>query len=186
MVDVAPAVLSVAGTNSEVPRILLVDDDTRARRALQRDLTRAGFSVQCAEDGTSAWDLHESRGADLLITDLKMPRMDGLELTLRMSVTHPRLPIIAMTGASATDARLLSALERGAVSVLAKPFASADLVTAVRRALCIPTPSDVDLGTDTAEPDDVSPGPRWRRRPDDRDADSRGDTGPTFDDPVNH
>lgn len=186
MVDVATTSRRSTWNDSERPRVVLVEDDTRARRALQRDLSRAGFAVMCADDGASACDLFASHGADVIVTDLRMPRMDGLELTLRLGTAHPQLPIIAMTGASAPDARLLSALERGAVSVLAKPFAVDDLVAAIRRALRGPTTS---ASTDVAWLGDEghTTGPAGRQRPGDHDArpDDERPGDPTADGTVN-
>ena len=79
-------------------RILLVDDELHIRRAAEYKLKRE-FEVTCAEDGQEAWDMILTVGPDLLITDLQMPRMNGLELIERVRGNEATadLPVILLT-----------------------------------------------------------------------------------------
>ena len=117
------------------PRLVLAEDDGGCRAHLQRALARHGFHVAPAEDGREALETICAYGADVLVTDLVMPRMDGAELLLRVSLVAPSVRCVAMTGASNTEPRLLSARERGAIETLTKPFSLEALVAAIWRAL---------------------------------------------------
>lgn len=116
-------------------RILVVDDDPPCRNSLQRSLLRHGFEVYQAGDGQQALSLLADSRIDLIITDLCMPRMDGLELILRVSQQRSPPALIAVTGAGESDRMLLSASERGADEILLKPFSEGELLACVRRLL---------------------------------------------------
>src|SRR5579885_1436529 len=77
-------------------RILVVDDEPQITRVLRTTLTSHGYEIRVANDGESALDLLKDWPADLLITDLSMPAMDGLELTRRVR-TRSRMPIIVLS-----------------------------------------------------------------------------------------
>ena len=115
--------------------ILLAEDEEPLRETLRRALQLAGHEVFAVHNGAEA--LHGLRGglaADLLLADIKMPVMDGIELALAVARDWPRLPILLMTGYAEQGARAsgLEALIRG---VLAKPFSNAALREAVEKAL---------------------------------------------------
>ncbi|MBI2501614.1 MAG: response regulator [Candidatus Latescibacteria bacterium] len=115
------------------PRVLIVDDDQSAARAIQRVLHRAGFETQVAFDGFSAGALMESFAPDVMTLDLRMPGLGGLEV-LGFVRGHPRLQgtkIIVVSGLS--RARLDEALAKGADEVLEKPFDNAVLAEKVSR-----------------------------------------------------
>lgn len=116
-------------------RILIVDDDNACRHALRRDLRAHGYDVLTARHGLEALDLLCVYDVGVVVSDLAMPRMDGLELLLRLAHEYPALPVIAMTGASTPVLRLYSAAERGAFETLCKPFGVEDLLEALERAL---------------------------------------------------
>jgi CheY-like chemotaxis protein len=117
-------------------RVLVIDDDPGLRRTLARLLERAGHIVLLAGDGSQGLRLWRDEGAELVITDVRMPGMNGLEVMLQLHQCAPELPIIAISGGdpsrdweSLEDAKLL-----GAVELLSKPFTGADLRSAVHRA----------------------------------------------------
>lgn len=120
-----------------MPRILLVDDDEMSRQAVQRMLERAGHTVESTGDGREAIDRFAAGEVDLLITDLIMPEMDGLEIIQEVRRKDPGARILAISGGGRVQAEEYLSVARkfGAVEVLPKPFASQDLKAAVDRAL---------------------------------------------------
>ena len=113
--------------------ILLVDDDGSLRSMLRRTLERAGYAVVEATNGRSALAALAHNTVDLVLTDVIMPDMEGIELILQLRKTRPELPVIAMSGGGVLPAGeyLQMALDMGAVSVLAKPFDSTAMLSAV-------------------------------------------------------
>lgn len=120
-----------------MPRILLVDDDEMSRQAVQRMLERAGHTVESTGNGREAIDRFAAGEVDLLITDLIMPEMDGLEIIQEVRRKDPGARILAISGGGRVQAEEYLSVARkfGAVEVLPKPFASQDLKAAVDRAL---------------------------------------------------
>lgn len=115
-------------------RILVADDEEPVRVMAQKALQEAGFAVDVAPDGSAAYDALKATAYDLLITDIMMPGLDGIELALLATQDRPNLPVILMSGVAAQRARAhnLDALVR---EVLAKPFSLAEIRDAARRAL---------------------------------------------------
>ncbi len=113
--------------------ILLVDDDGPLRSVLRRTLERAGYAVLEASDGRSALRALGHDAVDLVLTDIIMPDMEGIELMRELRKARPELPVIVMSGGGilAPNVYLQMASDLGAVRVLAKPFDSADLLSAV-------------------------------------------------------
>ncbi len=117
-----------------MPRILLVDDEPSIRAALTRALERDGHQVLCAPDGRQALEVATRESPELVVTDIRMPVMDGLELLRHLGQFEPPIPVIIMSAyltAEATD----QAMRLGAYAVLAKPFKLPELRAAVERAL---------------------------------------------------
>ena len=120
-----------------MPRVLLIEDDDSIRRTFTRALTASGHEVSVAANGADGLRLWRERGADLVLTDMQMPEMNGIELILQLRASAPTLPVIAMSGGDQSgdlnalrDAKLL-----GAVRLLAKPFSLDTLTAAVADAL---------------------------------------------------
>ena len=113
-------------------RILLVEDDAAIRELFSGVLKAAGMEVVEAADGVSAFDAVSDVSPDLVITDIAMPRMDGIELTraLRHKPSTERVPIIAVTGEPAVFARARGA---GCTAIVSKPCAARDLVRLVEQ-----------------------------------------------------
>jgi len=120
-----------------LPRILLVDDDDMSRQAVHRMLERAGFTVESTGDGRRAIETYQPGAFDLVITDLIMPEIDGLEIIQEVRRKDPAARILAISGGGRVQAEEYLSVARkfGAVEVLPKPFASQDLKAAVDRAL---------------------------------------------------
>lgn len=118
-----------------VKRILLVDDEEALRDSVAFFLTSSGFEVSTASNGKQALEACEAQRPDLVITDLIMPDMEGVETIVRLREDFGDLPIIAMSGGwQAAEVDLLElATELGATQVLAKPFDCDDLLVAVSR-----------------------------------------------------
>ena len=117
-------------------KILIVDDSKTTRQVLNLSLTDAGFSITEAVDGLDATHFLEEEQYDLMITDLKMPRMDGLELTrkVRASEKHKYIPIIILTTESAEEKKL-EGKAAGASCWIVKPFQPDQLLQVVNMSL---------------------------------------------------
>ncbi|HEV8119711.1 MAG TPA: response regulator, partial [Candidatus Polarisedimenticolia bacterium] len=102
-------------------RIVLADDEDAARRSLGEILTEDGYAVRLAADGEEALRLVAEDGPDILLTDLKMPRLDGMDLLARVRAAYPDVAIVVMT-AYGTIASAVKALRAGAEDYLTKPI----------------------------------------------------------------
>ena len=112
-------------------RILLAEDDEAMRTYLVRALENAGYSVAAVDRGTAALPLLEAEDFDLLLSDIVMPEMDGIELAQRCSETSPRTKVMFITGFAAVSLRPNHQLPQS--KVLSKPFHLKDLVLEVER-----------------------------------------------------
>ncbi len=112
--------LAPSPSNETPGRILLVDDDDALLRALARGLKRVGYLVECAHDGQSAAGVLESGAFDVVVSDIAMPGMNGIEFLLAVRRVDLDVPVVLMTGTPevATAAR---AVEFGALRYLTKP-----------------------------------------------------------------
>jgi two-component system response regulator PilR (NtrC family) len=122
--------------------VLVVDDEEALLKIVVRFLTGLGHKVISASNGTDALTMLESGGADLLITDMNLPEMDGIQILRTMSGRGIKMPVIAMSGGGAFDKSLLlgSAGLLGAVETLEKPFELDELRLAVERVLASTSP----------------------------------------------
>jgi CheY-like chemotaxis protein len=126
---------------SAKPHVLLIDDDASILSAVCRLLVRAGHEVTAAPNGAEALRLWREQGAGLVLTDLQMPGMNGLEVILQLRAYAPSLPVIAMSGGERSrDLDLLgSAGLLGAVGLLTKPFTADELAAAIAAAAAEPS-----------------------------------------------
>ncbi len=106
--------------------------------------TRAGFEVACARDGQEAWEQIAIAPPDLLVTDLQMPRMDGLELVrrVRANAATRDLPILMLTAKGFEIPTLDIQRDLGVLAVLAKPFSPRELVQRIGAVLGLPAPPE--------------------------------------------
>ena len=114
-------------------RVLVADDDPLACKILKR-LLGPDYQVDAYANGEEALAHYRSRGADLLLTDLKMPRMDGLELLSAVKAIDPEALVFVITGHSSFDSAV-AAVKRGAYDYIAKPFDPDDVLLRINRAL---------------------------------------------------
>jgi len=111
-------------------RILIVDDEPQITRVLRTTLTSRGYELRVANDGESALEIMKDWTPDLVITDLGMPRMDGLELCRRIR-TASQLPIIVLS-VKGEERTKVQALDAGADDYVTKPFGMGELLARVR------------------------------------------------------
>ena len=118
-------------------RILVIDDEDGIRRAVRNVLERAGYRVREARSGLDALRLWHEEESDLVITDIHMPGMDGLETIRELHALNPRLPMIAVSGSGEMASRdlLNDAGLSGPIRTLDKPFKITELIQCVREAL---------------------------------------------------
>ena len=114
-------------------RILLIEDEDTVRAMLRRVLENAGYEVIEARNGADALYLYESADADVVITDIIMPEMDGFDAIRGLRERDPDLRIVAVTGGE--DSYLQVAVHYGAEAVLMKPFDNASLLSALESGL---------------------------------------------------
>ena len=117
-----------------MPRILLAEDDTSMREYLQRALQRVGYEVEAVGCGTEAMPLLEKEQFDLLLTDIVMPEMDGIELAQKASAIDPNIRVMFITGFAAVALNADSTAPKHA-KVLSKPVHLRELVSEVTKML---------------------------------------------------
>src|SRR5689334_5462278 len=120
--------------HSRMARVLVVDDEPAVRRALERALRLENHDVQLAADGEEALDALATKPADVVILDVMMPRLDGLEVCRRMRQAGDCTPILMLTARDAIDDRV-TGLDVGADDYLVKPFALRELQARLRALL---------------------------------------------------
>lgn len=128
-------------------RILVVDDDRSVRDSLRRSLQYNGYSVEMASDGAEALARVHDVNPDLIIMDVMMPRLGGLDATRALRSAGNDIPILVLTARDAVTDRV-EGLDAGADDYLSKPFALDELLARIRALLRRATPSSDD-------PDDI-------------------------------
>jgi two-component system response regulator AtoC len=117
----------------ETKQVLVADDEPNLRRVLSAQLVRDGFEVHTAEDGEGALKILGEHHIDLVITDLRMPKLDGMELLKRCVADYPDVPVIMIT-AHGTVNTAVEALKLGAFDYVTKPFDRAEFQSVVLKA----------------------------------------------------
>jgi two-component system response regulator AtoC len=115
-------------------RVLVIDDDASLRYTLEAVLTDAGLSVEAADGGESGVAAFEAHGADVVLTDLAMPGMDGMKVLERLRALDPGVPVLMLT-AHGSERVAVAAMKAGAHDYIPKPFDPDELVLSVRRAV---------------------------------------------------
>ena len=132
-------------------QILVADDEPNLRRVLSAQLHRDGYEVIAVEDGQAALDALEAHHVDVVITDLRMPRVDGMELLKRVTASNPDVPVIMITAHGTVDTAV-EALKHGAFDYITKPFEQSELRNVVSKATRTRELSQHDVGTEPTEP----------------------------------
>ncbi|MBN1983533.1 MAG: sigma-54-dependent Fis family transcriptional regulator [Chitinivibrionales bacterium] len=114
--------------------LLIVDDDEHLRYSFKRMLESQKYIIAEAESGEEALTIVDSRPPDLIIMDIRMSGMDGLETFRRLKLTHSKIPVIIMTAFGTVDTAI-EAMKLGAFEYLLKPFDIAEMKNTIRRAL---------------------------------------------------
>lgn len=126
----SPSVASAVAQSEHRPAVLVVDDEPSLLESVAQTLRRSGYEVHVASDGEEALQVAHAESFGLLVTDLVMPRMDGVTLAERLRAERPDLPVLFITGHAAFD---LSRRLPADATVLRKPFRALDLVSSVAR-----------------------------------------------------
>ena len=117
-----------------MPRILLVDDSSMARRSTRKLLEGAGYEVMDVEDGLAALERYYLQKPDVVLLDVTMKHMDGIEVLKRLRELDPEARVIIVSADVQTSTREM-AQEAGACAFVMKPFAAEPLLQAVQAAL---------------------------------------------------
>ncbi|HEX7659925.1 MAG TPA: response regulator transcription factor [Pseudonocardiaceae bacterium] len=142
-------------------RVLVVDDEPAVRESISRGLRFEGYQVEVAHDGFDALDAIRTRRPDLVVLDVMMPRLDGLETCRRLRVTGDRVPVLMLTARRSVGDRV-AGLDAGADDYLVKPFALEELLARVRALMRRSDPGETEkvaFGDLIVEPDNRS---AWR------------------------
>lgn len=117
-----------------MPKVLIVDDSVYIRTHLGKLLSEHGYETICAEDGEEAIRVYRQARPDVVLMDITMPKMNGMDALLNIRVFDPRARVIMLT---ALDQKLVAAraVHMGARDFLVKPAANANLLLAIQRAL---------------------------------------------------
>lgn len=120
--------------------VWIVDDDRSIRWVLEKVLTKAGFTCRSFSDGNAAWTALQNDGPGVLISDIRMPGPNGIDLLTRIKEKYPKLPVIITTAFSDLESAV-SAFQKGAFEYLPKPFDINKAVQLVQRAMADQEPS---------------------------------------------
>jgi len=115
-------------------KILIIEDDSRVAELIQRGLEEQGFETTLAYDGLSGKKLASQNDFDLIITDIILPKMDGIDLCKEIKQRQPDLPIIMLTALGTTDDKV-EGFDAGADDYLVKPFEMRELLARIRALL---------------------------------------------------
>lgn len=115
-------------------RVLIIEDDAQMRDMLAISLRRSDFEAITSESATAGLEALQSSKFDVVVTDINMRGLDGIEFCRRVAGTHPELPVIVITAFGSMDTAI-AALRAGAVDFIPKPFELEALTAAVQRAL---------------------------------------------------
>ncbi|MFH0926183.1 MAG: response regulator [bacterium] len=118
----------------EAKKILIVDDEENAREGLAKILKKTGYITATAENGEEALSILENSRYDLVITDIKMPRMDGMQLLKKMRKIAPDIGVIMVTAYGEVES-YLEAMSQGAFEYLNKPMKIDELKKVINKVL---------------------------------------------------
>lgn len=138
---------------NDKPRILVVDDEPQLTRVLRTGLSSRGYEVRAAADGLTGFEIFSDWHPDLVITDLAMPNVDGLELCRRLRAVS-QVPIIILS-AKGEEKTKVQALDLGADDFVTKPFGIDELLARIRaslrRAIAVPTSDNAQTALESGD-----------------------------------
>ena len=137
---------------SSKEQILVIDDEANLRRVLAAQLGREGYEVHMAEDGEKGLALLREHHIDLVITDLRMPKVDGMEVLRQAVQMDPDLPVVIITAHGTVD-NAVEALKTGAFDYITKPFDQAEVKAIVRKALRTRDLASAEYSADAVQPE---------------------------------
>lgn len=120
--------------NNPQKTILLADDDANLRRVLEFQLTEAGYQVTTASDGAEAWEIFAQSDFDCVITDLRMPKLSGLEFLEKIKAVNSEIPVIVITAFGEVETAV-AAMKIGAYDYINKPFNRDEILLTLERAV---------------------------------------------------
>jgi len=120
--------------NQDKHNLLVVDDEAVIREGMRRILASQGYHVETSASGRTAIEKIQEQDFDVVITDLKMPGMDGIEVLKTIRILQPEVPVIIITGYSTVDTAV-EAMKNGAFDYIAKPFTSDLIIEKVQKAI---------------------------------------------------
>ncbi len=115
-------------------RVLVVDDESNLRLVVKKELSRMGHYVETASDGEEAWQIMEEKDFEVVLTDINMPRLDGIELLRRLKEKRQNPPEVIMITGYATIENAIEAMKLGAYDYLTKPYRITELAALVSQA----------------------------------------------------
>src|SRR5687767_7993618 len=127
MDNIRPTALNAQTKKNKKARVLVVDDERGARMTLEVPLRLSGYEVVAVADAASAIEIGQKEKFELLLTDVFMPGIGGLELVRRFREFSPDTKIIVMTGQGSLETAM-QAVEQGAMDFIAKPFDIEDVL----------------------------------------------------------
>ena len=141
-------------------KVWIIDDDRSIRWVLDKALSKEGIEISCFENGDAAVSRLNKTKPDVIITDIRMPGIDGLELLTNIREEHPDLPVIIMTAHSDLDSAVAS-YQGGAFEYLPKPFDIDEAVSLVKRAVTLSRESQapIDNSSDNVTPEIIGEAP---------------------------
>ncbi|MCR8643141.1 response regulator transcription factor [Paenibacillus sp. N1-5-1-14] len=142
-------------------KILIVEDETKIARVLQLELQYEGYEVGHAEDGRKGLEMAQGGDWDLILLDIMLPELSGLEVLRRVRQTNTTVPVILLTARDAVPDRV-SGLDQGANDYVTKPFAIEELLARIRNLLRITTKITSAESDQYLTVDDLQMNPRSR------------------------
>ena len=138
--------------------ILIIDDDDQLRISFEKLLKEEGYTIQCAASGELGLELVKKKAPDLVILDMRLPGMNGLEVFQAIHKMEPKLPVIIMTAYGTTETAI-KATKLGAFDYILKPFDIPDMLTFIRQALeagrFMRSPVDLNVPPDSSSRDAI-------------------------------
>ncbi len=131
-------------------RILVVEDEEKLARFIELELKHEGYEVSKAYDGRTALEMAESDRYDLILLDIMLPGLNGLEVLRRLNMEEGRVPPVILVTARDAVMDKVSGLDAGAVDYITKPFAIEELLARIRVALKLYNRTDTNSASGTA------------------------------------